>query len=206
MKTHYTSAIALAGFLLILVPVLACAGPVYAVDIDTSLYFGTTGAIYLQFNPGLNSDTATASIPQFDIPSGALLSNPSPLFSPGVLGQLDALPLVIPNSGGNNDYLHYLTYGNSVHFLVELDFPLALIGDSGSMFSFGLTSDDGLSPILTQDPSGFLGQIGYDITGAISVIPLSEAATITSAVPEPSGLALCAAGLVFALRRHRSRT
>lgn len=56
-----------------------------------------------------------------------------------------------------------MTFGSNVFFIVDFLLPSALTGDSGSAFSFGLTASDGLSPVLTLDASGFIGQISYDI-------------------------------------------
>ncbi len=151
-------------------------------------------------NRPIGDSVRNSSISDFVIsPTGSLLSTPptaaqnngfstSPTIDGDVTGALDALPLVIGNTSGLNDYLHFMIFGDSIDFRVGITHPDTLTGDSGSAFLFGLTSDDGLSPILTQDPSGFLGQIAYDQTGQFSVDQLSDFATITgvSEVPEPS--------------------
>jgi hypothetical protein len=188
----------------------------YDVTINTSSQATLTGAIYFQFSSGLNSDPATATISSFLIGApGLLLSNPPLLTDGEVTSTLNALPLVIGNgvltNSALNDYLHFLTYGDSISFSVSISHPNSLTGDAGSAFLFGLTSDDGFSPILTQDPSGMLGQIAFDQNGKFTVDQLSDSATITSpsAVPEPSTLPLLLAiigvlALCSIVRRVRS--
>jgi hypothetical protein len=183
---------------------------VYQIAIDTSSQSGVNGAIYLQFNGGLNADLASVSITSFSIGAPGGLNALPPGFSDGgVTGSLDALPLVIDNSGGLNDYLHYLTFGANLVFVADIEFPAVLTGDSGSTFSFGLTADDGQTPVLTVDPSGFVGQISYDTTGAFSVSTLANDSieTIsTNALPEPGTGLLIAGALaagVMSLRRRR---
>jgi hypothetical protein len=167
----------------------------YDVTIDTSSVSTLTGAVYFQFSPGLNAGPAAATISSFLIGApGLLLSNPPVLTDGDVTGTLDALPLVIGNTSGLNDYLNFLIFGDSISFSVGISHPDSLTGDAGSAFLFGLTSDDGLSPILTQDPSGMLGQIAFDQNGLFTADSLSDSATISpSAVPEPSTLPLLSA-------------
>lgn len=197
--------------LVLLASVPGFAGVVsYDVIIDTTSVATTNGGVYLQFDPGLNADPASVSVFAFEIVApGTLLGSPAPEFTAGVTGGLDALPLTIPNDLATNYYLHYVTFGTGMSFRVDFNLPDPLTGDSGSTFSFGLTADDGLSPILTSDPSGFIGQIGYDENGVFTPTVLSDAASITNTIPEPASLALfgigLAAGLAWFRIRGRSR-
>jgi hypothetical protein len=178
---------------------------VYNVVIDTTDASGYLGAIYMQFAPGLNSDPASIRITDFQISSPGVLSSDPPWTTGAVSGSLDILPLTISNTDGLNDYLHFLTYGSQITFRVAFDLPAALTGDSGSTFGFGLTADDGWTPILTEDPSGFAGLIGYDEAGTFSVTPLSTVVSIER-VPEPVALpliGLAVAALLVAPRRLR---
>ena len=184
------------------------AGTVYRIAIDTSSQSGVNGGIYFQFNGGLNPDAASVAITSFSIGApGGLNLSPAPVANGGVSGSLDALPLVIDNSAGNNDYLHYLTFGADLVFLAEIAFPAVLTGDSGSAFSFGLTADDGITPVLTMDPNGFSGQISYDTSGAFTVSTLGNDSietitAVTEAVPEPeTGLLLAGALAAAAIVR-----
>ena len=187
----------------------AWAGPIYNIDINTSGLTGTDGAIYFQFNPGLNSDLASITIDPFSIdPPGALTG--TPLTNGGVTGSLTSLPLVIDNSGGLNDYLHFLTFGSTISFHVAFNLPATLTGDAGSAFGFALTATDGITSLLTLDPSGNLGQISYELDGTFTATPLADAAQITSAVPEPSFTGpvflVLLTQVVILLRKRRERT
>lgn len=197
------------SFLFLFAASVCLANQIYDVTIDTSsLSQGSLGAIYFQFNGGLNPDPASISITKFTVGApGGLTSTPAPFTdSPtAVTGSLDSLPLTIDNSTGLNDYEHYLTYGPNVFFEVVFNLPATLTGDSGSLFGFGLTSDDGLTPVLTQDPSGFNGEISYDQTGAFTVDTLQNDSieTIVPAVPEPATGLLLASALALCWRFRR---
>jgi hypothetical protein len=186
----------------------------FDVTVDTSSVATQTGAIYLQFNPGLNSDPATVTITNFLIGgSGSLLSSPPIQIDGDVTGALSAPPLIIGNTSGLNDYLHFLLFGDTLSFRSTISTTVSGAADSGSAFLIGLTSDDGLSPILTNDPGGFLAQVISDLQGNYAADSLSSVATITpavSAVPEPSSLSMAAAAVTVlwflrgSSRRRRS--
>lgn len=185
------------------------AGQVYEVTIDTSSVSGSAGAIYLQFNGGLNPDAASVSITSFLMGApGGLRATPAAFSDGGVTGSLDALPLTIDNSTGLNDYEHFLVYGSDLMFQVAFDLPPVLSGSSGSTFSFGLTSGDGLTPVLTVDASGFSGQISYDTKGAFTVDTLGNdsiesVVAVPSTVPEPAPALLLAPALLAFWRFRR---
>jgi hypothetical protein len=194
--------------LLLVAAMPATAGVQYFVNIDTSSLSGTDGAIYLQFGGGLNPDLASIQIATFAVGApGTLLSVPAPIANGGVSGSLSSLPLIMDNSGGLNDYLHFLTYGPNLFFTVDFLLPNVLVGQSGSQLSFGLTASDGLTPVLTQDPAGYIGLISYDTTKTFSVDTLGNDAieSITTAAPEPATALTIAGALaaLFAIRRRR---
>ena len=179
--------------------VLASAGAItVTVNVDTSSVTSQNGAIYMQFDPGLNADPATATITNFQIFGvGNLLSVPPVQTNGDVSGALNSPPLILANTSGLNDYLHFLVFGDSLSFRVALNTTVSGSASSGSAFVFGLTSSDGLSPILTSDPGGFLGQVISDETGHYSFASLSPAASLALAggVPEPSSAGLIGAGI-----------
>jgi hypothetical protein len=183
------------------------AGAVYEVDLDTSSVSGTDGAIYFAFTPGPAADTASITISPFSVASpGTLLSTPAPATTGDVTGALDALPLIIGNTNGLNDYLHHLTFGDAITFRVTFNLPSTLTGDAGSAFVVQLTSSDGISPILTDDPSGNVVQIEYDTQPVFTAQSLSAIATVFNPVPEPGSLILLSLGMtaLIGLRRRRA--
>src|SRR5438552_15671981 len=109
------------------------AGPLI-VNIDTNPLSGTTGAIYFQFGGGVNPDPASVTIDAFslDAPGALGLLVTDVATNGGVTGSLLAPPLIIDNSGGLNDYLHFLTFGSHISFHVNVNIPSPLLGDSGS--------------------------------------------------------------------------
>ena len=191
--------------LLALAAQAAFASDIYFVTVDTSSVSGTAGAVYLQFTPGLNADLAMVAVTDFLIaPTGGLTG--IPITNGDVSGSLSSPPLVLTNTDGLNDYLNFLTFGDSMSFQLEFAWTAPLVGDAGSQFSFGLTASDGLSPILTTDPNGFAGTISYDNTGLFTVTTFSEETTIESAVPEPASMSLClGAALAWFVPRMRRR-
>lgn len=206
---YFRNIVSMAVVLLLAAP-LVSAGIVYDVAIDTSSLSGVSGGIYFQFNGGLNPDPASIQIDTFLIGApGGLVPTPVPVTDGGVTGSLDLLPLAIDNSGALNDYLHYLTFGSDIFFTVDFLLPPVLTGDSGSTFSFGLTASDGITPVLTQDPSGFNGQISYDTNGVFTTTTLGNDSieTITSVVPEPGTgfLLACALSAVCVRLRRRGK-
>jgi hypothetical protein len=172
----------------------------YNVAIDTSSQSGNSGAIYFQFAPGLNADLATVAIDGFSMGApGGLVGTPPPFSDGNVTGSLDSLPLTIDNSQGLNDYEEFLTYGPTLTFHVTFDLPSVLAGQSGSEFLWQLTAADGLTPVLTQDNSGYLGTIAYDTSGHFTTDTLGNDAieSIVSTTPEPTTIALAAISMLL---------
>ena len=197
-----------AAALFLIAPLAQASTVVYNVTIDTSSQSGNNGAIYFQFAGGLNADLASATINPFSIGApGGLSATPSPFSDGGVTGSLDSLPLIIDNSGGLNDYEHYLVYGSNLTFRVTFNLPSALTGSSGSELLWQLTADDGITPILTQDASGFIGTISYDTSANFTVDTLGNDSieTIQSAqAPEPASMWLTAGAALLLLLAVRA--
>jgi hypothetical protein len=201
---------AAAAALLAAVSTPARADVMFTVDINTSSHLGQAGGIYLQFDPGLNADLASVSIANFSVAAPGALDPASPLnFSDGgVSGSLDTNNLTISNAFALNDYGEALTFGSHISFLVDLNIPAALTGDSGSEFLVQVTGPDLLTPLLTADPSGNLVTMSYDTTGAVTVLstnPDAAKVSAVSAVPEPGGFVLLGSVLVLLLLAGRTR-
>jgi hypothetical protein len=203
---------AAAAVLLAAAPTRAQADVMFSVDINTSSLLGQGGGIYLQFDPGLNADLASVSIANFSVAAPGALDPASALnFSDGgVSGSLDSNNLTIGNTFALNDYGEALKFGSSITFLVDLNIPATLTGDSGSEFLIQVTGPDLLTPLLTADPSGNLVTMSYDTTGALSVLSTNPDAATVSAVsamsaPEPGGFVLLGSVLVLLLLVGRRR-
>jgi len=182
----------------------------FNVTIDTSGVTGTVGGIYMQFNPGLASDPASVAISNFAIsgPGSLITGTPAggaPAGTDGdVTGALDSLPLVLHNTTGLNDYLQYLTFGNSIAFQLAFNLP-AIPGGDPSNFGLEVTGPDGLSSIFPVDSNFFNVEMTFDNAGQISVSNTTSAIGITSAVPEPSSVVFLATVIALALLRKRCR-
>ncbi len=201
---------AAAAALLAAVSTPAQADVMFTVDINTSSLSGQGGGIYLQFDPGLNADLASVSIANFSVAAPGALDPASALnFSDGgASGSLDSNNLTIWNTFALNDYGEALTFGSHITFLVDLNIPATLTGDSGSEFLIQVTGPDLLTPLLTADPSGNLVTMSYDTTGALSVLstnPDAAKVSAVSAVPEPGGFVLLGSVLVLLLLVGRKR-
>ena len=201
--------------LVLLALTLSCfADTVYDVSIDTSSIAGSDGGLYLQFNPGLAADPASISIDSLNLGGGSLLSSPAPIFDGGSQtssSSLSSLPLVIDNRASLNDFEQFLQFGTSLDFQVTFHLPSTLSGQSGSIFNFETDAFDpntsSISPILTGDPSGFIGSISFDQNGAFSMDTLGNDAVLSirpvSEVPEPSNLVVLTMMLGFGAYRIR---
>jgi hypothetical protein len=175
----------------------------YDVTVNTSTIPGS-GTLYFQFNPGPNAtDSATATISNF---SGAVLNGTS-ILSGDASGTL-ASELTIANTGSNNDALQALTFGSAFSFHVSFTETFSGTATSGSVFNFGIYQDDGVSPLLTTQPDGYSVIINLDTANQAAVQSTTSAATVVSAVPEPSTLLSLGgglAGLLYARLRKTSR-
>lgn len=183
----------------------------FDVTINTTSLDGTNGGIYFQFSPGLNADPASVSITDFLLTSPGALSPTSALnfFDGGASGSLDSGNLAIANSFALNDYGEALKFGSLISFVVTLNTPAALHGNSGSALSVQVTGPDLLTPLLTSDPAGNIVDIAYDQTGSLNVLSTSGNAGVTqaSATPEPHTFMTIAAFLLFSSWRFaRSRS
>jgi len=125
--------------------------------------------------------------------------------------------LTFDNGTAFNDYFEGFTYGSTLSFQVSLDGPALSSPDgvstSGSRFAFSMFSDAaGTIPTLTMNISeGFAFTIDVNLDGTTTVTNYSAQTTVvppTSAVPEPSALALLSIGVIGLgiMRRRASQT
>ncbi|MBL8212195.1 MAG: NF038129 family PEP-CTERM protein [Bryobacterales bacterium] len=189
---------------------------VFQVTVNTNFVgvTGTNGNINLQFSPGFDSQSATASVSGFSSVGGTL--NGAPSIIGGVTG---ALPGTVDftNASSPNDYFHSFTFGTSFQFTLTLDGPAVNAPNgtatSGSTFGIALFDDAGTNALLTVDPFGFAAILDIGLDGSItptlfnadpntpSIVSLST----STAIPEPATIGTLAAAL-FALgvySRHK---
>jgi hypothetical protein len=190
----------------------AQADTIVSVSINTSSISGEDGGIYFQFDPGLNADPASVNIEDFSVAPPGALDPASPLnFSDGgASGSLDTDDLTIRNTFALNDYGEAVSFGSDITFLVDLNIPKKLTGDSGSEFLVQVTGPDLLTPLLTADPQGNLVTMSYDTTGALSILSTNPDTARVSVIstPEPSvflPLGSLLALLVLVGRKPQSR-
>jgi hypothetical protein len=188
----------------LVVAAVAAAGPVYVIEIDTSPWVSTTGAIYFQFSPGIEPTIpASVAITGF-VPLGNLIAGtPAGGWPAGGTGDfsgaLDTPPLTLGNTSANNDYLQYLTWGLAASFRAE--FSLGTPPEppiSGSSFLVGIYGPDGLLPLFGS-PGGYVAGVDFNERGRFFsyVIPDDHGNTIaTFVLPEPQSVLLMAAGLL----------
>ncbi len=176
----------------------------YNVAVNTASLQNTTGTLYFQFNPGdVTSDAATATVSNFQIPGGSLTG--APLLSPGVTFGGGAF--VIPNTFANNDALQAVAFGTSLLFRLTLAETFTGTALTGSVFNFGVFQDDGITPLLTNRIDGYSVIIDLDTVNGASAQSTTAAATVVSAIPEPSTMLMLAAGCagLLAYRFRASR-
>src|SRR5208283_3930218 len=165
----------------------------YDVTVNTSSIAGTAGSLDFNFNPGpLVTQAASLQILSF-LSDGSLAG--SPTLTGDVSGALPST-LTFDNGTGFNDYFEGFTFGSTLSFDVSLYGPALSSPDgvstSGSTFAFSMFSDAaGTIPALTTDTTdGFAFKVDVNLDGTTSVTNFSSQTDVTSAVPEPSSLAL----------------
>ena len=182
----------------------------FTVKIDTTSLSGT-GGIYFQFNPGLNSDPASVVITNFVISgSGALIPLPTtpigslPAGTDGdVTGSLDSPPLTLANTQALNDYLQYLTFGDSLQFQLTFNLP-PKFDQSPSSFGLEVTNADGLSSPFDTDANLFNVEMTFDSSGRLQIANTASQIDVAPAgVPEPGSVVLLFTAIGAVLLRKR---
>lgn len=195
--------------------IAALAGPVHAAVVDydvtlnTTALTGTPGFLDLQFNPGTIPGTpgAQATISLFG--GDAVLQNTGPANGTGdVTGALPG-DLVFHNTTQFNDFFQLMTFGSSTTFHVNFTgaFLTALSG-AHTAFSVSLYDADGITPLLTTDPSGALTIFDLAPGGEITSTIFNPSVVTVAAVPLPAAVVLFPTGLsliAIACRRFREK-
>jgi hypothetical protein len=193
------------GLILVLTVPAYTAAFEYDVTLDTSAITGTSGFLDLQFNPGTipGAPGAQATISLFG--GDAILHNVGAQNGTGdVTGALPG-ELVFQNTTQFNDFFQEVTFGSSTSFRVTFSgvFLTALSGDH-TAFSVSLYDADGITPLLTADPSGALTIFDLAPGGAITPAIFNPSVANVAAVPLPAAAVLFPTGLsLLAVAFHR---
>lgn len=189
----------------------------YIVSVDTSSLNGTQGFIDIEFNPGLFSLAATATVTNFSTDATILSSvNSTPAGTDGDVPS-GTLPntLIINNTDVLNDVYQPVTFGTFISFDVAFSGSLANGG------TFGLTLYDStfipllVNPSDPNNPNGTVGTIDLNPDGSTTAqsFPDSNGNThttfqpFTSSTPEPSSWLMLTLGAfgIWAIRKHRDQ-
>ncbi len=206
----------IAVFLGLALPCSAQGNVIYQIAADTTAIQGTTGYLDLQFNPGgAGTLASTATISSFHTDATGLSLSTT---DGDVSGTLVRGPLAINNTFFLNDLLENITFGTNIAFTLTLSGPgLASPDPTLSGSSFGLSLyDSNFDSLLTTDVAGTVVTINVNSDGNTSPetfpsdgtggAPVGNAALQSSAVPEPSTIALFAIAMFgLGARRVASR-
>ena len=163
----------------------------FNVDVNTSALIGQTGYIDLQMNPDNTSNIATATTSNF---ASDVTFVGAPAYMGNASGQLSDNTLTISTAGTaqSNDYFHQATFGNALHFQLNLD------GLPSNTFALSFYKDDGLggytSIFSTDSVSGAAAMIDLTANGAVVNVTSSE--TTVSPTPIPAAAWLLGSGLM----------
>ena len=139
----------------------------YLVTVDTTSLSGS-GFLDFQFNPGVSSQAASASVSSFNPAVGL----GAPVLAGNTSGTLPP-SITLTNSSPYNDDFVAFTFGASIRFLVTLGGPAISSPNpstiSGSSFGFAMYSSDQVTPLLSTDPSGFAITINVNPNGTTTV-------------------------------------
>jgi hypothetical protein len=185
-------------------------GTPLVVNINTASLGPVSG--FLDFNLAPGTDAMTVDISLF-----TPVANLNPVVDPSSSGAYSG-NLTTGNTltlgPGFADYFRGFTFGGIIHFIVNFSGPGVTSptpgATVGNTFAFSLYDASGTGPLLTSNLSqGALFTVDFaPKTGARTVTPFAlpaDALTVTD-LPEPAGIAMCAAGLVVLELLRRKRT
>ncbi|MBV8731069.1 MAG: NF038129 family PEP-CTERM protein [Acidobacteriia bacterium] len=170
---------------------------------NTSSINGTLGSLDFQFNPGADSQAATVGISNF-VTDGSF--GGTQMDTGGVTGGPITTPIVITNSGLDNEDFETFRFGNVLKFNVDFGGPAVTAPNgtslSTSVFAFSMFSDAaGTIPVLTSDPNGVAASVAVNLDGSLTASVISSAVSI----PEPGYMWIAASGLAVIAAGRRWR-
>ncbi|MBV8073530.1 MAG: NF038129 family PEP-CTERM protein [Acidobacteriaceae bacterium] len=185
-----------------------------SVSVNTSSLAGTAGAIDLSFNPGLISGTqaANATVTGF---AGAILDSANPPSNTGNASGMLPGVLRFDNRTQLNEVFTPVIFGSSFNFILSFSGPAVDNPDPAStydsVFSLGLFSTDGNTPLIT--PDGIIATVDL-LHGQAAVLPTTFSSIVSiqpvsTTTPEPSTAAYLVAalltlGVAGAIRRRQA--
>jgi len=143
----------IAGFFLLMLLVTNAARAdivsTFDISVNTAALQGQSGFLDFQFNPGAQSDPASATLSAFS--SDGVLSPPPVNGGDEVIGTLPG-SVTINNDTVYNDYNESFTFGSFFDVYVTLDVP-SLSGNatSGDAFVLGLYGSNDSDELFTTD-------------------------------------------------------
>jgi hypothetical protein len=186
--------------LIVICAVMCAAGPCLAAytmdfDVNTSSLASKTGYLELQFNPGMELGPATAVVSNF---RGAPISEAA-ILTGAVTGDILST-LTLNNTNAWNDYFQHLTFGQTLHFSLNLS------GNIGNTFALSFFGTDQITPLLTNDPNGLASVVDFNANG-VAINSLSKEVNVTP-TPIPAAAYLLGTGLIglIGLRRNGRRS
>ena len=172
----------------------------YDVTVDTSSLSGSTGYLYLQFNPlSGNTSDATAVVSNFATNGTLGVQDTTNIgFGGNVSGTLPGTVTFDNGYGtgftksGINDYNQAITFGTSFSFSVLLTQALNNPATDGSSFTLSLFQDAiGLSPLKTANGTLVTLNLNSDGTATPTITDAG-----TTATPIPAAAWLLGSGLM----------
>jgi len=152
----------------------------YDVTIDTKGFSSQSGSLYFQFN-AVTDDAlqAYATISNFTT-NGVLAPDVLYATAGSVTGNLGGGSVTMENAGILNEYLHGITFGDSLSFHLQLsgaavDKPNSAV-TGGSTFSLSLYDAAGYNPLwVSSDP----------VNGTVYALNLNPDGTANNVTPTP---------------------
>jgi hypothetical protein len=183
----------------------AHADTLFQVVVNTSSIAGTTGYLDFQFDPGVptNSQSATLKIQNF---TGATYVAGSQVDTGSATGGPLPSAITLTNSTDYNDDYESVKFGNLMSF--TLDFGGAAINSpngtstSGSSFSFEISDANG-NPLLTNDPNAYDATVNVNLNGSTTAVAESPQVVFT---PEPASLWMMTGALALFGARYARRS